>query len=133
MVSLVEDKNSIDNEIGHGSSEATKSMLIQPEPIHHHILPPNEPHPCDKLGCPREAKYQLANSYYCDDKAVSHFREIAKNCQEENFELIEDLQQLDIQYSISGVIMAIFVPCCVWLGEFLFDSNLRKVIQNIGF
>ena len=53
-----------------------------------------------------------------------------KTCQEENFELIEDLQQLDIQYSKSRVLLAIFVPCCVWLGGFLFDSNLGKVIQN---
>jgi hypothetical protein len=105
--------------------------LIPHEPIHYRILPPNEPHPCDKYGCPREAKYQLGNSYYCDGKAVSHFREIAKTCQEENFELIEDLQQLDIQYSKSGVLRAIFVPCCVWLVGFLFDSNLGKGIQQI--
>jgi len=55
-------------------------------------LPSNEPHPCDKYGCPREAKYKFGNNYYCDDKAVSHFREVAKTCQEEGFELIEDLQ-----------------------------------------
>jgi hypothetical protein len=30
------------------------------------------------------------NSHYCDDKAVSRFREIANTCQEEGFELIED-------------------------------------------
>jgi hypothetical protein len=24
--------------------------LIPLEPIHYHILPPNEPHPCDKYG-----------------------------------------------------------------------------------
>jgi hypothetical protein len=30
-----------------------------------------------------------------------------KTCQEENFELIEDLQQLYIQYSKSGVLVAI--------------------------
>jgi hypothetical protein len=62
----------------------------------YHILPPNEPLPCDKYGCPREAKYKLGNNYYCDDKAVSHFREIAKTCQKEGFELIEDMRQLDI-------------------------------------
>jgi hypothetical protein len=70
--------------------------LIPHEPIHYHILPPNQPHPCDKYGCPREAKYKLGNSYYCHDKAVSHFGEIAKTCQEEDFELIEDLQQRDV-------------------------------------
>ena len=70
--------------------------LIPHEPIHYHILAPNEPHPCDKYGYPREAKYQLGNSYYCDDKAVSHFNEIARTCQKEGFELIEDMQQLDI-------------------------------------
>ena len=78
------DKNS--NELSGKPSE----VLIPHEPIHYHMLPPNEPHPCDKYGCPRKAKYQLGNSYFCDDKAVSHFREIAKNCQEESFELIKD-------------------------------------------
>jgi P4 family phage/plasmid primase-like protien len=77
------------------SSGKPTEALIPHEPIHYHILPPNEPHPCDKYGCPREAKYQLGNSYYCD-KTISHFKEIAKTCQEEGFELIEDLQQLDI-------------------------------------
>jgi hypothetical protein len=95
VVAVVENKNSIDNETGQGSSEATKRMLIQPEPIHYHKLPSNEPHPCDKYGCPREAKYKLGNNF-CYDKVVSHFREIAKTCQEEGFELIEDLEQLDV-------------------------------------
>jgi hypothetical protein len=62
----------------------------------YHILQTNEPHPCDKYGCPREAKYQLGNSYYCHDKAVSHFRENARTCREEGFELFEDIQQLEI-------------------------------------
>jgi hypothetical protein len=26
-----------------------------------------------------EAKYKFGNSYYCDDKAISHFKELAKN------------------------------------------------------
>jgi P4 family phage/plasmid primase-like protien len=65
-------------------------VLIPHEPIHYHLLPPNEPHPCDKYGCPREAKYQLGNSYYCHDKAVSHFNEVANKCREEGFGLIED-------------------------------------------
>jgi len=76
------------------SSKHTEG-LIQHEPIHYHILPPNEPHPCDKYGCPREAKYKLGSNHYCDDKLVSHFKEIAKTCQKEGFELIEDLQQPD--------------------------------------
>jgi hypothetical protein len=70
--------------------------LIPNEPIHYHILPPNDLHPCDKYGCQREAKYQFGDDCYCDDKAISHFREIVKTCQEEGFELIEDLQQLEI-------------------------------------
>jgi hypothetical protein len=45
---------------------------------------------------PRVAKYQLGTSYFCDDKTVSHFREIAKTFQDEGFELIEDLLQLGI-------------------------------------
>jgi hypothetical protein len=70
-------------------------VLIPHEPIHNHMLPPNQPHPCDKNECPREAKYKLGNSYHCDDKAISHFREIAKIFREEGFELIEDLPQTD--------------------------------------
>ena len=96
VVAVVEDKNSVDNATGQGGSEAIETALIQQKPIQYHMLPLNEPHPCDKYGCPRESKYKLGNSYYCDDKAVSHFREISKTCQEEGFELIEDLQQLDI-------------------------------------
>jgi hypothetical protein len=92
---VVEDKNSTDNGTGQKSFEATKSILIQPEPIHYHTLAPNELHPCDKYGCPREAKYQLGNNYYCDHKAISHFREIANKCRQEGFMLIEDLAQLD--------------------------------------
>ena len=79
-------KNS--NEVSGASTET----LIPHEPIYYHILPPNEPHPCDKYGCPMEAKCKLGNSYYCHEKAVSHFREIAKICQDEGFELIEDTQ-----------------------------------------
>ena len=93
-VVAVENKNSTDETVGATTSKPEDSRLIRKEPIHYHMLPPNEPHPCDKYGCPREAKYKLGNSYYCDDKAISHFREIAKNCQEEGFELIEDLQQI---------------------------------------
>ncbi len=73
----------------------TKTPLTNSEPIHYHILPPNEPHPCDRYGCSREAKYHLGNSYYCDDKAVSHFREIANKRHQEGFTLIEDLMQLE--------------------------------------
>ena len=69
-------------------------MLIQPEPIHYHILPTNEPHPRDKMDNPRDAKYKLGNSHYCHDEAVSHFREVTKTCQDEGFELIEDLRLL---------------------------------------
>jgi hypothetical protein len=49
------DKKCIDDE----AEESKVTALIQHEPIHYHILPPNEPHPCDKYGCPREAKYKL--------------------------------------------------------------------------
>ena len=83
------------NDIDRESFEDSKTALIQHSPIHYHLLPPNEPHRCDKYNCPREAKYQLGDGYYCNDKAVSHFREVAKTCQAEGFELIEDLQQLD--------------------------------------
>jgi hypothetical protein len=76
--------------------EITKTALINNDPIHYHVLAPNEPHPCDKYGCSREAKYHFGNSYYCDDKAVSHFREIANKCHQEGFMLIEDLVQLDV-------------------------------------
>jgi hypothetical protein len=76
--------------------EITKTALINNEPIHYHMLAPNEPHPCDRYGCSREAKYHLGESYYCDDKAVSHFREIANKCHQEGFMLIEDLVQLDV-------------------------------------
>ncbi len=75
--------------------EPKGTALIMPEPIHYHILPPNEPHPCDKYGCAREAKYQLGRGYYCHDRSVSHFTEVAKTCQSEGFELIEDQQQFD--------------------------------------
>jgi len=67
--------------------------LIEHEPIHYRILPPNEVYPCDRYGCAREAKYQLGSSYFCNDRAISHFREVAKTCQDEGFELTEDLQQ----------------------------------------
>jgi hypothetical protein len=75
--------------------EITKTALVNCEPIHYHILPPNEPHRCDRYGCSREAKYHLGESYYCDDKAMSHFREIANKCHQEGFVLIEDLIQLE--------------------------------------
>jgi P4 family phage/plasmid primase-like protien len=75
--------------------ELTKTALINNEPIHYHVLAPNQPHRCDKYGCSREAKYQLGDSFYCDDKAISHFREIANKCHQEGFMLIEDLMQLD--------------------------------------
>ena len=73
------------------SAEPKEAALIEPEPIHYHILPSNEPHPCDKYGCAREARYQLGNGYYCHDKAVSHFSEVANKCRKEGFELIEDV------------------------------------------
>ena len=78
------------------SVEPQKSTLIRHEPIHYHILPPNELHPCDKYGCAREAKYQLGGGYYCHDPATSHFREVAKTCQDEGFEVVEDVQTLDV-------------------------------------
>jgi len=59
------------------------------------MLPLNEPHPSHRYGCSREAKYHLGESYYCDDKAVSHFREVANKCHQEGFVLIEDLMQLE--------------------------------------
>ena len=74
----------------------SKTALLNNEPIHYHILAPNEPHPCDSYGCSREAKYNLGTSYYCDDKAVSHFKEIANKCHQEGFTLIEDWIQLDV-------------------------------------
>jgi hypothetical protein len=59
VVVAVPDKNSNEN-----AGKPTEP-LIPHEPIHYHILPPNQPHPCDKYGCPREAKYKLGNSHYC--------------------------------------------------------------------
>ncbi len=76
--------------------ESKGMPLIQHEPIHYHILPPNEPHPCDMYGCPREAKYKLGISYFCHDKAISHFSEVAEKCSKEGFEVVEDFRQLDI-------------------------------------
>jgi len=61
-VVAVPDKNSNEN-VGNPTE-----TLIPHEPIHYHILPSNEPHPCDKYGCPREAKYQLGNSHYATTK-----------------------------------------------------------------
>jgi hypothetical protein len=89
VVEIVPEKDSGGN---FGKSNET---LIPQEPVHFHVLPPNEPHPCDKYGCAREAKYQLGNGYYCHDKAVSHFTEVANTCQSEGFELVEDQQQFD--------------------------------------
>jgi hypothetical protein len=45
VVVAVVDKNSNEN-----YSKPTETLMPL-EPIHHHILPPNEPHPCDKYGC----------------------------------------------------------------------------------
>jgi hypothetical protein len=73
----------------------SNEALILHEPVHFHVLPPNEPHPCDKYGCAREAKYQLGRGYYCHDRAVSHFTEVSNTCRSEGFELIEDFQQFD--------------------------------------
>jgi P4 family phage/plasmid primase-like protien len=94
VVAVVEDKESEKKE-NQETGALTRTALLNSEPIHYHILPPNEPHPCDWYGCSREAKYHLGESYYCDDKAVSHFREIADKCHQEGFMLIEDLRQLD--------------------------------------
>jgi hypothetical protein len=94
-VAVVVDKKD-ENKETQKSGALTKTALLNSEPIHYHILPPNEPHPCDKYGCSREAKYHLGNSNYCDDKVVSHFREIANKCHQEGFMLIEDLVQLDV-------------------------------------
>jgi hypothetical protein len=88
----VTDKNSNENK----ADESKVTAIISHEPIHYQMLPPNQPHLCDKYGCPREARYKLGNNYYCDDKTLSHFREITKTCRGEGFELIEDMQQLDI-------------------------------------
>ena len=78
------------------SAEPKAAALIEHEPIHYHILPPNEPHPCDKYGCAREARYQLGSGYYCHDKAVSHFSEVANKCRKEGFQLIEDVAMHDV-------------------------------------
>jgi len=86
---VVPDKKIVDDKSG----EPKSTPLIRHQPIHYYKLSPNEPHPCDKYGCPREAKYKLGNNYYCDDKVISHFKEIAKTCQAEGFELNEDLNQ----------------------------------------
>ena len=83
----VTNKKNIDEK----TDESKVTALIPHEPIHYFMLPPNEPHSCDKYGCPREAKYKLGNSYFCDDKIVSHFGKVAKTCKDEGFELIEDL------------------------------------------
>ena len=72
-----------------------RSGLTKNEPIHYYILPPRAHTPAINMDGLREAKYQLVNSQYCYDKAISYFREIAKR-QEEGFELTEDLKQLDI-------------------------------------
>jgi P4 family phage/plasmid primase-like protien len=88
-VVAVPDKKS--NDVSGTPTEA----LIPHEPIHYHMLPSNGPHPCDKYGCPREAKYQLGNSYYCHDKIISHFREIEKTCLDEGFTLVEDLPSFE--------------------------------------
>ena len=50
VVAVVEDKNSVDNATGQGGSEAIETALIQQKPIQNHMLPLNEPHPCDKYG-----------------------------------------------------------------------------------
>jgi P4 family phage/plasmid primase-like protien len=96
VVAVVTDKTNNEN----------LSKIIEPltsrDPIHYHMLPPNEPHPCNMYGCAREAKYKFGNNYYCDDKAISHFKELARKCREEGFELIEDLQQHD-EYSTEVV------------------------------
>ncbi len=57
-VAVVADKESETQQIG----GLTKTALINSEPIHYHILPPNEPHPCDMYGCSREAKYHLGKA-----------------------------------------------------------------------
>jgi P4 family phage/plasmid primase-like protien len=72
---------------------AVKTSLIKTEAIHYRQLPPSEPHPCDKYGCAMEANYQFGNSYFCDGKMVSHFKEILKACIDEGFSLIEDMTQ----------------------------------------
>ena len=76
--------------------EPKGTALIMPEPIHCRCLPPNEPHPCDKYGCAGEARYQLGSGYYCHDKAVSHFSEVANKCRKEGFQLIEDVPIHDV-------------------------------------
>ena len=49
---------------GKFAADSKGAALIVPKPIHYHILPPNESHPCHKYGCTREAKYQLDNGFY---------------------------------------------------------------------
>ena len=71
-------------------SDIVSTALLNCEPIRYYILPPNQPHLCEKYGYAREAKYKLDNSYYCDDKAASHFGEVANKCLQEGFALIED-------------------------------------------
>ena len=75
---------------------ANKMKKVNSEPIHYHMLPLNKPHPCDKHGCSRETKYYFGYSFYCDDKAVSRFKGIAKKGQQEGFKLIEYLVQLEM-------------------------------------
>jgi hypothetical protein len=55
-VVAVPDKNSNEN-VG-----KPNEPLIPHELIHYHILPPNEPYPCDKYGCPREANTNSATA-----------------------------------------------------------------------
>ncbi len=94
VVAVVENKKTEKTEAQEVGAQ-TKTALLNNKPIHYNILPPNEPHPCDRYGCSREVKYHLGTIYYCDDKAMSHFREIANKCHQEGFMLIEDLVQLD--------------------------------------
>ena len=88
---VVEGQDFQSSSFGEHPGEPKGTALMMPEPIHYHCLPPNEPHPCDKYGCAREAKFQLGDGYYCHDNAVSHFAEVANKCRKEGFELIEDV------------------------------------------
>ena len=94
VLAVVEDKKSEKKETAEIGA-VTKTALLNNEPLNYYMLALNKPHPCDRYGCSREAKYHLGSSYYCDDKVVSHFREIANKCHQEGFMLIEDLRQHD--------------------------------------
>jgi hypothetical protein len=40
----------------------SKTVLVNSDPIHYHILPSNKPHPCDKYGCQGKPNTNLATT-----------------------------------------------------------------------